>query len=48
MIVAVVKNFMMKRKLSKLAGSWKMSDKEAEAMLKKLRKGWSNWKIRYS
>ncbi len=28
-----------------LAGSWKLSDKEAEDMMKHLKKGWSTWKI---
>lgn len=35
-----------KRKLSDLAGSWKMSDKEANEMAKNIRKGWSHWNIK--
>lgn len=35
-----------KKKLSDLAGSWKMSDKQAEEMMNTLHKGWSNWKIK--
>ena len=34
-----------KGKLSDLAGSWKMSDKEAENIFRKLSKGWKKWKI---
>ncbi len=33
-------------KLSDLAGSWKMSDKETEEFLKTVRTGWSRWKIK--
>jgi len=37
---------MMKReKISDLAGSWEMSDKEAETIYKKLSEGWKKWKI---
>ena len=35
-----------KNKLSDLAGCWKMSDKEAEEMMKTIRKGWKEWKIK--
>ncbi len=35
-----------KRKLSEIAGTWKMSDKEAEEFLGSLRKGWARWKIK--
>ena len=35
-----------KNKLSDLAGSWKMSDKQADEMLGSLHRGWSTWKIR--
>jgi len=35
-----------KSKLSDLAGSWKMTDREADEMMKGLRKGWSSWKIK--
>ncbi len=35
-----------KDKLSDLAGSWKMNDKEAEIFLKEVKKGWSKWKIK--
>ncbi len=34
-----------KSKFSDLAGSWKMSDGEAEEFLKNIKKGWKNWKI---
>lgn len=34
-----------KGKISELAGSWKMSDKEAEAFSKKIEGGWKKWKI---
>ncbi len=37
-----------KKKLSDLAGSWKMSEKEAEEIMKIVRKGWSAWKIKYA
>lgn len=35
-----------KRSIMDLAGSWEMSDKEAEELKRSLRKGWSSWKIR--
>ena len=35
-----------KRKLSDLAGSWKMNEKEATQMMKTLQKGWNTWKIK--
>ena len=35
-----------KRKLSDLAGSWKMAEKEAEEMMKTIKKGWSAWKLK--
>jgi predicted CopG family antitoxin len=35
-----------KGKISDLAGSWSMSDKEAEDLAKNLRKGWSRWKTK--
>lgn len=34
-----------KNKLSELAGSWKMSNHEAEIFMKNIKKGWKNWKI---
>lgn len=34
-----------KGRLSELAGSWKMSDKEAETIAKKIETGWKKWKI---
>ena len=34
-----------KGKLSDLAGSWKMSDKEAIKISKNLSEGWKKWKI---
>jgi len=33
-----------KRKISDLAGSWKMNEKEAEDFQGSLRKGWKRWK----
>lgn len=33
-------------RLSDLAGSWKMNDKEAEDFLKTVRTGWGKWKIK--
>ena len=33
----------LKPRLSDLAGSWKMTDKEAEEMKKDLKKGWARW-----
>ncbi len=38
-------NKMKKKKLSDLAGSWKMSDKEAKKFLKDIQGGWEKWKI---
>ncbi len=35
-----------RNKLSDLAGSWTMSDKEAESFMEDLHKGWSKWKIK--
>ena len=35
-----------KRKLSDLAGCWKMNEKEASEMMTTLRKGWNTWKIK--
>jgi len=34
-----------KGKLSDFAGSWKMSDKEAEEFMKDTRRMWRRWKI---
>lgn len=34
-----------RNKLSNLAGSWKMSDKEADILKKNLKKGWGKWAI---
>ncbi len=36
-----------KKKLSDLAGAWKLSDKEEEEMMSSLKKGWGKWKIKY-
>ena len=33
-----------KRKISDLAGSWKMNEKEAGDFQESLRKGWKRWK----
>jgi len=35
-----------KRKLGDLAGSWKMSEKDAEEMKRTIKKGWSTWKLK--
>ncbi|MBI5389091.1 hypothetical protein HZB01_01795 [Candidatus Woesearchaeota archaeon] len=37
-----------KGKLSDLAGSWKMTDKEVEEMFSGLQKGWKNWSIKFA
>jgi len=36
----------MKVDILSAAGAWKMSDKEAEKLMKDIRKGWSAWKIK--
>lgn len=33
------------QKLSDLAGTWQMSDKDAKHFLESLKKGWTKWKI---
>jgi len=33
-----------RRNVMDFAGSWKMSDKEAEKMKKRLKRAWSEWK----
>ena len=39
--------FLLKRKkLSDLAGSWKMTDKEVDNMKEGLKRGWKSWKIK--
>ena len=35
-----------RRKISDLAGTWKMSDKEAEEFISDLKEGWKRWKIK--
>lgn len=35
-----------RRKISDLAGAWKMSDKEAEEFMTNLKEGWKKWKIK--
>ena len=35
-----------KTKLSDLAGTWALTDKETKKMMGSLRKGWKSWKIR--
>ena len=32
-----------RRKLSDMAGAWVMSDREAEDVMKDLKKGWKSW-----
>ena len=39
---------LQKKKLSDLAGGWKMSDKEAEEMQESLRGGWKKWKTKFA
>lgn len=40
-------NFLYKkRRLSDIAGSWKMSDKEVESFTKELKRGWKNWGVK--
>lgn len=34
------------RKISDLAGAWKMDDKEAEEFMGELKRGWKKWTIR--
>ena len=42
-------NFLYKKKkISDLAGSWRMSDKEAAEFNMNLKKGWSKWKTKYA
>ena len=35
-----------RRKISDLAGAWKMSDKEADDFMAELKAGWKKWKTR--
>lgn len=35
-----------KRRISDLAGAWKMNNKEAEEFMAGLREGWKRWKIK--
>ena len=35
-----------KRKISDLAGTWKMKKQEAEEFLTELKEGWSKWKTK--
>ncbi|MBI2668145.1 hypothetical protein HYX17_05260 [Candidatus Woesearchaeota archaeon] len=40
-------NFLyIKRKISELAGSWEMTDKEAEDFMGNLKRGWKRWTIK--
>ncbi len=36
--------YLMKRRISDLAGSWEVSEEEAEEIKESLRKGWKAWK----
>ncbi|WP_048085916.1 hypothetical protein [Archaeoglobus veneficus] len=36
--------YLMKRKISDLAGSWEVSDEEVREIKELLRKGWEAWK----
>ena len=45
-VINVLKDGEMKtNKISDLAGSWNISDKEAENMKKNIKKGWGKWEI---
>lgn len=35
-----------KRKISDLAGTWRMSDREAEEFIKELKRGWKKWTVK--
>ena len=35
-----------RRNISDLAGTWKMSDKEAEKFMSDLKEGWKKWKTK--
>ena len=35
-----------RRKISDLAGAWKMSDKETEGFMGDLKRGWKKWTIK--
>ena len=35
-----------KTRLSDLAGTWALNDKQTEEMMSSLRKGWKSWKIK--
>lgn len=35
----------MKKRLSDIAGGWKMTDREVDTFMKDLEKGWKRWKI---
>lgn len=41
----IKENYVKKPKLSDLAGTWKMSDKEAKMIKKKIAEGWKRWRI---
>jgi predicted CopG family antitoxin len=36
--------YLMRRKISDLAGSWDISDEEVKVIKESLRRGWSTWK----
>lgn len=36
---------MKRKKISNLAGSWKMSDAESEEFMSDIKRGWKKWKI---
>ena len=44
--IAYLNRITMKNKLSELAGSWKMSDKEVDTFLENIREGWRKYKIK--
>lgn len=37
-----------RRKVSDLAGAWKMSDDEADKFMSDLKKGWKKWKTKFA
>ncbi len=40
-------NSMRKKKLSDLAGKWKMSEKEVKEFKKEMKKGWEKWNQKF-
>jgi len=36
--------YLLRRRIGDLAGSWELSDEEAEEIMRSLRKGWEAWR----